>query len=421
MQNLQLLLHIPDLASLDAQTAVSWCLFDRKSNLLREGISQLMPTGQVPRAERTVIVIPARRVVYIETPLPPVSTAKRDALLRYAIEDKLTIDPATVHAVVLGTSASLKPSMPVTTHVVTAIDRAWFASVLRWLRDAGIEPAQAVSAAALIPVASGEWGVVLDGAHGLARRADGFAYSFDIERTQTTGVPLTPPFALALALKEARDHQCSPTQLTVFIDQPADAPWIAAWQRALDCPVRISARPAPRMVTSSAGNLLAGDFAPRSTGNEWMAMLKPAIAAVALIAILQLGFTVIDAWRLDQRRRSLENEMTQVFKTAFPNAQAIVDPPLQMQRNLESMKRERGLSSSDDVRVLIAGLTAILKSVPNLLPQRITISEGAVTLLAAVPDPQQQAALRSRTTETRGATFNVDAENIVRLTLNAAR
>ncbi len=417
MQNLQLLLHIPDLASVDAQTSVSWCLFDRQSNLLREGAGQLTPTGQVPRAERTVIVIPARRVVYIETPLPPVSTTKRDALLRYAIEDKLTIDPATVHAVVLGNSASPKTN----THVVAAIDRAWFASVLRWLGDAGIEPAQAVSAAALIPVASGEWGVVLDGAHGLARRADGFAYSFDIEQAQTNGVPITPPFALALALKEARDHQCSPTQLTVFIDQAADAPWVAAWQRALDCPVRISARPAPRMVALSAGNLLAGDFAPRSTGNEWMAMLKPAIAAVALIAILQLGFTVIDAWRLDQRRRSLENEMTQVFKTAFPNAQAIVDPPLQMQRNLESMKRERGLSTGDDVRVLIAGLTAILKSVPNLLPQRITISEGSVTLLAAVPDPQQQAALRSRAAETRGATFNVDAENIVRLTLNTAR
>ena len=417
MQNLQLLLHIPDLASLDAQTAVSWCLFDRQSNLLREGISQLTSSGQVPRAERTVIVIAARRVVYIETPLPTVSATKRDALLRYAIEDKLTIDPATVHAVVLGTSASPRAN----THVVAAIDRAWFASVLRWLRDAGIEPAQAVSAAALIPVASGEWGVVLDGAHGLARRADGFAYSFDIEQAKTTGVPLTPPFALTLALKEAREHQCSPAQLTVFIDQPADAPWIAAWQRALDCPVRISARPAPRMVALSAGNLLAGDFAPRSTGNEWMAMLKPAIAAVVLIAILQLGFTVIDAWRIDQRRRSLESEMTEVFKTAFPNAQAIVDPPLQMQRNLESMKRERGLSSSDDVRVLIGSLTAVLKSTPNLLPQRITISEGAVTLLAAVPDPQQQAMLRSRTAETRGATFNVDAENIVRLTRNAAR
>ncbi len=416
MQNLQLLLHIPDLASVDAQTSVSWCLFDRQSNLLREGAGQLTLTGQVPRAERTVIVIPARRVVYIETPLPPVSTTKRDALLRYAIEDKLTIDPATVHAVVLGTSASPKTN----THVVAAIDRAWFASILRWLCDAGIEPAQAVSAAALIPVASGEWGVVLDGAHGLARRADGFAYSFDIEQAQTNGISPEPPFALALALKEARDYQCSPTQLTVFIDQPADASWIAAWQRALDCTVRIAARPTPRMVTLSAGNLLAGDFAPRSTGNEWMAMLKPAIAAVVLIAILQLGFTVIDAWRLDQRRRSLENEMTQVFKTAFPNAQAIVDPPLQMQRNLESMKRERGLSTSDDVRVLIAGLTAILKSVPNLLPQRITISEGTVTLLAAVPDPQQQAVLRSRAAETRGATFNLDAENIVRLTLNAA-
>ena len=221
LQNFQLLLTIPDLPMLDAETAVSWQLFDRQSGLLREGTGVLAPAGNVPRAERTVIVIPARRIVCIETPLPPVSAQKRDALLRYAIEDKLTIDPATVHAVVLGTSASAK-SAKANTHVVAAIDRAWFAGVLQVLRSVGIEPAQAVSTAALIPVSSGEWGVVLDSEHGLACRADGFAYSFDVA-AYGGSIPLEPPFALALALKEARDHQLAPSQLTVFVDQSAGA------------------------------------------------------------------------------------------------------------------------------------------------------------------------------------------------------
>ena len=424
MQNLQLLLHIPDQSGFDAQTAVSWQLFDRQSKLLRAGAGLLAASGDVPRAERTVIVIPARRIVCIETPLPPVSANKRDALLRYAIEDKLTIDPATVHAVVLGTPASPKSN----NHVVAAIDRAWFAGVLRWLSDAGIAPAQAVSAAALIPVADGEWGLVLEGAHGLAQRPDGFAYSFDIsteghQSADASVVPLAPPFALALALKEARDKQLSPSRLTVFVDQPADqaghAPWVDAWQRALGCQVRVVARTAQQMVPMSAGNLLSGDFAARSSMRGWMVMFKPAIAIAALITILQLAFTVIDAWRLDQRRRALEAEMTQVFREVFPKAQAIVDPPLQMQRNLDALKRERGLSAADDARLLLARLTAIVKSVPNLTPASITISESTVTVEASVPDPRQQAMLKSRSTETHGATFAVDTTNSVRLTMKA--
>ena len=429
MQNLQLLLHIPDLAEFGAETSVSWHLFDRQSALLREGAGTLVPAGNVPRAERTVIVLPARRVVHIETPLPPVSAQKRDALLRYAIEDKLTIDPATVHAVDLGTAAAPQSN----THVVAAIDRAWFAGVLRWLRDAGIEPAQAVSAASLIPVAHHEWAVVLESAHGLARRPDGFSYSFDISKAggtpgdataQASSIPTEPPFALTLALKEARDGHASPSQLTVFVDQPADqnadAPWLVAWQRVLDCPVRVAARPAPRMVTASAGNLLSGDFAPHSAGLGWVTLLRPAMALAALIAILQMAFTVIDAWRLDQRRRTLESEMTQLFKATFPNAQAIVDPPLQMQRNLDAIKREAGVGTVNDARVLLAQLTSIVKSVPGLTPANITIRDGTVSVEAPVPDQQQQSTLKARVTETPGATFTVEPNNIVRLNMKAA-
>ena len=373
----------------------------------------------MPHAERTVIVIPARRIVCIETPLPPVSPQKRDALLRYAIEDKLTIDPATVHAVVTGPSASTKSN----SHVIAAIDRAWFSSVLGWLLDAGITPMQAVSAAALIPVAAGEWGVVLDGAHGVARRPDGFAYSFDIERrgALASGLPQEPPFSLVLALKEAHAHQMAPSQLTIFTDQAADAPWVNIWQRTLDCPVRIQAPVASQMVTLAAGNLLSGDFAPRSATHGWMTLFKPAAAMAVLIAFLQVAFTVVDAWQLDRMRRVLESEMVQVFKEAFPKAQAIVDPALQMQRNLDAMKRDAGLGSSDDARALLAQLTAIVKSVPNLAPQSITIREGAVSMETIAPDSQQQRALQSRASETRGATFAVDANNMVRLTIKAAR
>ena len=419
MQNLQLLLHIPDLPTLDTETLVSWQLFDRQADLLRDSIGALTTLADVPRAERTVIVIPARRVVYIETPLPPVSAAKRDALLRYAIEDKLTIDPATVHAVVLGVAAS----NGTTNHVIAAIDRDWLAGALRWLGDAQIEPKQAISAAELIPVGKDEWGLMLDGPHGLARRADGFAYSFDVENSgaSNSSIPDDPPFALALALKEARDHHISPAQLIVFTHHTNAAPWITTWQRVLECPIKVAALPEARMVSTGAGNLLVGEFAPRSTGNGWRKALKPASVLIATIAVLQIAFIVIDAWRLDQRRRVLEKEMTQVFKEAFPKAQAIVDPPLQMQRNLDTMKRERGIGTTDNARLALAQVAAILNDVSASVPQRVSIREDVVSIETLVTDPAMQSAVKSRVAETPGATSNIDSSNIVRVTVRVQR
>ena len=113
--------------------------------------------------------------------------------------------------------------------------------------------------------------------------------------------------------------------------------------------------------------------------------------------------------------------MTRVFKEAFPKAQALVDPPLQMQRNLAAAKRERGLGIGDDARMGLAQLSLILKAVPAVVPQRITIREGIVSVETVVSDPQMQSALRSRAAETPGATFAVNAANVVHLTMKAGR
>ena len=62
----------------------------------------------MPHADRVVAVAPVNQLLFIETALPPVSPAKRNALLRYAIEDKLTIDPSTVHCAWPATPAAAR-------------------------------------------------------------------------------------------------------------------------------------------------------------------------------------------------------------------------------------------------------------------------------------------------------------------------
>ena len=62
--------------------------------------------------------------------------------------------------------------------------------------------------------------------------------------------------------------------------------------------------------------------------------------------------------RLSAERDRLVQRQEAIFRGAFPEAKAVVDPELQMARNLEEMKRARGLAAGDD---FLAQLTRVAR------------------------------------------------------------
>ena len=79
-----------------------------------------------------------------------------------------------------------------------------------------------------------------------------------------------------------------------------------------------------------------------------MRVPRAAWALVAAIAILQLAFDGARTWSLSRERAALAARAEVVFRQAFPEAKAVVDPRLQMERNLAELRRSRGLASGDD-------------------------------------------------------------------------
>lgn len=416
---LTLLLFIPDLPRFDPATSARWTLLDAGAALLRDGEA---PLSALPHADRVVAVAPVNRLLFIETALPPVSPAKRNALLRYAIEDKLTIDPSTVHAVVLGRTGD---SEAAPRHVIAAIDRSWLSAALAWMQQAGFTADSLVSSASAIGVSDGEWAVVLDPQHGFARRADGFVYNFDL------GAGREPPFGLVLAVNEARKRHLSPGSLVL---QPGEGgtlePALAAeWSRVLELPVKIGSGAdsghRALLAASRSANLLSGEFAPREAGSTWLRLLRPALTVLALIACAQFAFTLIDNTRLQRERLALDNEMTQLFRQAFPAAQAVVDAPLQMRRNLAQLKLERGLVTEGDARTLIAQLTLLLQGVPGSpAVAGLQIRDGVATLDTVLDAPAQEAALQRAVNALPGAVLTTQPGSkapavLARITLKA--
>ncbi len=387
---MQLFISLPDLARFGAETTTHWTLCDASGTVVRSAESSLVEARRVtPHGIQIVALVPASRVVFIETLLPAVSVAKRNQLVRYAIEDKLTIDPSTVHAVVLEASEASRRSKAKGLQIAAAIDRAWFSAALAWLNSAGLEARAAFAETALLPVKKDEWSVQLAAKNAYAKRSDGFAYAID------AGTLAQPPFALTLALNEVAEK---PSAISLFfattdsLGETDKKNLNANWQAALGVPVKISrdsiqdsttkTTAFKRLANLKSGNLLTGEFAPTRAANAWLQSLKPALALASLMALLHIAFVVGDNGRLERKRNAIENEMRTTFQTAFPQAVTIIDPALQMRRNLETLQRERGILRDDDSRRLLAQLAALRASASDLDVMAVTIKPGEAKMIA---------------------------------------
>jgi type II secretion system protein L len=404
-------IYVPDLSEFHADTPLGVSeLPPHTSNVavrhvsLAELDARANPSAsKAGAAPRWQLVLPLARISFIDALLPPVSAQKRQALVQFAIEDKLTVDPASIHAVILGPADSGSNRF-----VIAAIERAWLTRVLQWLARANIHPVAAYAESAFETCAPREWVVRWNEAVAYACRPDGLSYLLETDSAvSAAGQLLAPPFALTLALNEvkvAEDTNVVPTAIHVYTTGNARID-IAAWQQEIGSVGLIegkdgkagtgSAYSVPNATPRANMNLLVGAFTPVRNASSWRA-LRPATALATLVIALQLVFVSVDAWRLASERRELRTQMENLFRQSFPEATTIVDPALQMRRNVAALKRERGIVT-DESQQLLARATALLQLTPGA-NERITsidLRGGELRLrLEGVPEPMR-AALRA--------------------------
>jgi len=355
-------LLVPAVDRPGADTPFAWSLADGRGRQLREGST---PLAGAPRAEIVEAVLPASRVLFARLKLPRVNAATIRELLPFAVEDRLVADPAQIHAVPGATNARGET-------LVAVVDRAWLEETLAVLARSGLAPARAVCESALLPAEPGKWHAVLGESRCFLVEDDGHAVAFD----QPAGAE--PPLAVRIAADEAAHRDSGPRNLGVLVEPGLTVPDVALWGERVGVKVVAAqgslALAAP--LAPTAIDLLAGDFARRSAGIASLRLPRLAWALAAAIAILQLGFTVADWWRLERERRSLEAERESIFRAAFPEAKTVVDPALQMRRNLAALQRARGRASATDFLPLV---TAAAKNDPAPA-RRITYAGGRLEI-----------------------------------------
>lgn len=331
-------LLIPAADRPDAGAPWAWSLADARGETLREGTT---PLADAPRAEAIEAILPVSRVLFARLRLPRVNAATIRELLPYAVEDRLLADPAQVHAVPGATDARGET-------LVAVVDREWFAAALSALARAGLSPARAYCESALLPAEPGTWHAVLGESRSFLVEDDGNAAPFD--RPAGAG----PPLAVRIAADEAAARGARPGRLRVLVEPGIAMPDAARWGE--DARVTVAVEPTRSLLAGApaegAIDLLAGDFARRSATLASLRVPRLAWGLAAALLALQFAVTLADWWRLDRERRALEAEQESIFRAAFPEAKAVVDPALQMRRNLAGLQRSRGRASASDFLAL---------------------------------------------------------------------
>lgn len=304
----------------------------------------------IPKADEIVLIAPASRVLFTCVKLPPVGQSRMREMLAYAVEDKLLVEPENIHAVAAARGAGGETPIAI-------IDKAWLRQVLTQLQRAGIHSGKMLVETLLPRLETSAWSVVWNG-------QDGFVRTGPVEGVAVDGGDVrTPPLALKLALDEARAMGNVPARIMLYHAASADVPDGASWSESLGISVEL--RGAWSWQTADASfaaalNLLQGEFAPPGKSGGWGKRLRPALITLGLIAAVHSVATVTDWTLLSYEKSRLQSEMSATFKQAFPEAKAIVDPALQMRRNLSDLRRAHGATDAADFLPLLATVAPVI-------------------------------------------------------------
>ena len=328
------------------QDACEWAILDRNVKVIRRGKDLL---DSLPQCDEVEVVIPASMVGFIPAHLPLGSQNKILGALAYLVEAGLINAPEETHAVLAEQAGAHA--------VVAVIQKSWLKLLLEKLSRAAIFPVRLYPETVLPTSSQNTWVLVNRGHESFLKTSIAQGIPITVESNSDTS-----PLLLALALK-----QCEPTKSPVSIVLYGDpVPQREAWQQQLGIPI-ISATQQEWFVNDSRPvlNLLQGEFQPSGGVMRRLASFKPVAITFCVLLALHVGLTLLDYGLKASENRQLDQAMLLQYKATFPNANTIVDPTLQMQRNLEELKHGTGEATNSDYIPLLAAVTNSIGAVSS--------------------------------------------------------
>ncbi|RQR60801.1 type II secretion system protein GspL [Burkholderia sp. Bp9125] len=374
-------------------------LVDKAGHTQRAGRAAL---ALLPRAAATVLVVAARDVLLLAATMPPLKGPKLRQALPNIVEDQLIQDPQGCHIAV--DPAPLADGR----RVLAVVDRAWFRTIIDAFTAAGHRHLSAVPATRCLPsplVAATAAAEPAPGAEAETVAADGdaapparpaavaavlgVAASVEpilVEAGAQPGPSGAPRLELAIARGALGEGFAAPAQRAAGtlaalaggapvelyeLGEPGAEPRLASVKGADAEALLPGAMPLPfetfaRRATAERFDLCQFEF----ESQPWRfdrATLKRLRVPIA-IAVATLGVAVIGMnlhwWKLSRERDALSAQITETLLSAFPKTTTVLDPPAQMQRQLDQLRLAAGELSPNDFLALASGLSRSMGTLP---------------------------------------------------------
>lgn len=89
----------------------------------------------------------------------------------------------------------------------------------------------------------------------------------------------------------------------------------------------------------------------------------PIALAAATLGVAVIGMN-LHWWKLSRERDALSAQITETLLSAFPKTTTVLDPPAQMQRQLDQLRLAAGELSPNDFLALSSGLSRSMGALP---------------------------------------------------------
>lgn len=335
----------------------------------------------LPRADTVVAVLAAQDVAWHRITMPRAPSARLRAALAGVLEDMLLDEPEAAH---FALPPRPQPGQPTW---VAVVRRRWLADTLANLESAGVIVDRVVPC--LWP------GAPLRGR--FCQDDDGGESALRLDLADEQGVR-------SLRLQGSLARQVMPADSAdgQFAAEPAAA---AAAERWLGRTVAVRSRLEQALEAVEAPwNLRQFDLLPNARGSRWLRgayrqVLGPqwrvARWGVAAIAVVHLAG--LNAWALQLSRQvdARTEAAAALLRASFPEVRAVLDAPVQMERETERLRAGAGKVGPSDLEALLA---VAAQAWPDGLPpaQALRFEAGRLSLGAPGLGAEQLAALRER-------------------------
>jgi len=314
-------LHLCQLAELAADSELNYELLDARRRIIRRGRD--VPAA-LPKGHQTELVIAGPDVLLIDARLPRLSGTRLRAALAGIVEPAVLGDIERAFVVTGQSDAEGRA-------VLAVVDRVLFKRTMELCARVGMEIVSATPEPLTLAIRPGVWRL---------RAAENYSclrIGGDLGISCSRLEPAEPPAELQLALSRHSERRPN----LIEVDGPCDT---AAWSEALGIAVTVI-KQEDLYAVPVAYDLLQYEFAIRMV--DWRAWQLPAMLAAALAVTLLTGLNV-EAWLMAREAQQTREQMNAVFRQAFPDVSAILDPMLQAKRALADLRTGAGTANSSD-------------------------------------------------------------------------